>query len=548
MAAPDFNIGPSGPVQPVSTSRALTRVTPVAPQPVTNPEGAPLGRSGLTARDLLAAPDLIVVRSKTPGLALGMGLEQARGALIRNQPADALMALDEVWEGARNTESGWYLRGGSLTLLGLPGEASRVANQILEKRPESIANRFLLSLTSLAAGDLSAARQALADAAARRPGDALLIVQEALLLARNGNREDAEQLLRRAAVTFPGHPAIQYGRSLMRQAIREGSRVFDDPLSGLFNAFRTPRSTAAFNSIDAFDEGPSPIERPEMESRDVLNDALSRIGARVSLLSPEQTVTELRMLLQGLSSGGSLSLTISPSRAFSARSVISALIDALHNNESIHGQGWEARSIDGQWQRTEGVQRSDDSSADAFRATVRQLVNAMREGRTKDVEAILRRLDPAVDESKRAMLRGFAGVVRDSFATPALVRSADTESMLLPALRLGLGLLPPDETVIANRQSENRTVSGVSYAIDASRGWGTVGIAPHRLHGDEAAGIGLTGAVALLVVALIAFLSSHALVGFASAAAAAWLALRQGTARRNARRNENRGSYGEAKR
>ena len=121
-------------------------MTPVAPQPVTNPDVPSLGRSGLSARDLLSAPDQIVVRSKTPGLALGMGLEQARGALIRNQPTEALMTLDEVWEGARTTETGWYLRGGSLALLGLPAEASRIASQILNKRPDSIANRFLLSL------------------------------------------------------------------------------------------------------------------------------------------------------------------------------------------------------------------------------------------------------------------------------------------------------------------------------------------------------------------------------------------------------------------
>ncbi|MEP6778976.1 MAG: tetratricopeptide repeat protein [Gemmatimonadaceae bacterium] len=542
MAAPDFNVGPTGPVQPVSSSRALTRVTPVAPQPVTNPDGSAFGRSGVAPRDVLAAPDLIVVRSKTPGLALGMGLEQSRGALVRNQPTDALIALDEVWEGARNTETGWYLRGGSLALLGLPGEAARVANQLLEMRPDSIANRFLLSLTKLTTGDLSGARRSLADAAMHRPGDALLMVQEALLLARNGNREDAEQLLRSAAASFPDHPAIQYGRSLMRQALREGARVFDDPLNGLFNVLRTPRSTRAMNSIDPLDDIAARVENSTIESSDVLNDALSRIGGRVSLQTPEQTVAECRALLHGLSSGGSLLSSVSPARAFSARTLIGAIIDALHNGESIRGQGWDAQSIDGHWQRTNGAQGNDDSASDVFRSTVRQLVTAMREGRTRDVEAMLRRLDPAVDESKRTMLRNFAGIARETFATPPAMRSVDPEAMLLPALRLGLGLLPVDELLIAHKHGDTRTVSGVSYAIDGTRSWGVAGIASGRMRGDEAGTIGAAGALAVLVVALVAFTSSHAVVGFVSLGAAAWLAFWRGSAQRNAQRKRARGS------
>ena len=511
------------------------RVTPVAPQPVTNPDVPSLGRSGLSARDLLSAPDQIVVRSKTPGLALGMGLEQARGALIRNQPTEALMTLDEVWEGARTTETGWYLRGGSLALLGLPAEASRIASQILNKRPDSIANRFLLSLTKLTLGDLSGARMALTEAATRRPGDALLIVQEALLLARLGNRADAEQLLLNASTSFPDHPAIAYGRSLMRQALRDGARVFDEALNGLFIPSRTPRGSRALSSIDVPDAAAAQSELGALESGDVVNDALFRIGTRIALMTEEQLVAECRSLLIGLSAGGSLASAVSPSRALAARNVISAIIDALHNAESVHGQGWEAQSVDGQWQSTLRAPRNDEVMSNAFRGTVRELVNAMRDGRTNDVETILRRLDAAVDESRRGLLRGFAGRARELF-TPTSVRSIDPELTLLPALRLGLGLLPPDEAIIANRFGENRIVSGVSYAVDPARAWGASGSMPVRTRGDEGGTISLFGAVALLCAAVLAFAASHAVVGFVAVAVAGWLALRQGATQRNARR------------
>ncbi|MDQ6612174.1 MAG: hypothetical protein M3Y64_07050, partial [Gemmatimonadota bacterium] len=428
MASPDINIGPTGPPQPIPASRALTRVTPVAPQPVTNPDGAPLGRSGITTRDLLSAPDLIVVRSKTPAIALGMGLEQARGALIRNQPTDALMALDEVWEGARTTETGWYLRGGSLALLGLPIEAMRVANELLNKRANSTANQYLLSLAKLALSDVSGARAALVEAITRRPGDALLMVQEALLLARQGNREDAENLFATVTATFPEHPAIVYGRTQMRQALRDGARVFDDPLNALLIASRTPRSQSALNSIDIPDDSTPQHELGTPPSGDVVQGALTRFGARLPLLSDQQSVAECRALLIGLSSGGPLAASVSAARAFAARSVIGAILDALQNSDSERGLGWDAQSVDGQWQRAAAADRTDETNSDALHVTVRALVAAMKAGGGNEIEAILRRPEAAFDDHRRALLREFAGLVRAPHVTPPFFPGIEAES------------------------------------------------------------------------------------------------------------------------
>ena len=51
-----------------------------------------LADGSVEVADLVLAPDEVVVRSRTPAVALDLGLEHARGAMVRNLPADALAA------------------------------------------------------------------------------------------------------------------------------------------------------------------------------------------------------------------------------------------------------------------------------------------------------------------------------------------------------------------------------------------------------------------------------------------------------------------------
>ena len=85
-------------------STALVPLDPLSPQPTAAP-AHPLGRSGIDLLDILATTDAVATRGPTGAVALEVGLEHARGALLRNLPGDALAALDGVWERARKT--GW---------------------------------------------------------------------------------------------------------------------------------------------------------------------------------------------------------------------------------------------------------------------------------------------------------------------------------------------------------------------------------------------------------------------------------------------------------
>ncbi|MFO0205060.1 MAG: hypothetical protein ACK54L_02735, partial [Betaproteobacteria bacterium] len=77
--------------------------------------------------DLLLTADILEQRDGVAPVALEMGLEGARAALLRHQPGDALAALERVWSTAQRSEEGWYLRSGALTVMGLPGEGDRIA-------------------------------------------------------------------------------------------------------------------------------------------------------------------------------------------------------------------------------------------------------------------------------------------------------------------------------------------------------------------------------------------------------------------------------------
>ncbi len=350
---------------PVS-SRALVRIEPTPRSAPVGPSDdasgrAPLDRSGLNLLDLLDATDVLVERTDTAPVALEVGLERARGALLRNLPADALAALDHIWEGARRTEEGWYLRSGALTVLGLPAESDRVSEEGLAVRPTSTALRFLQSLARVVLGDLAGARNTLQSAQLLEPSDTLLLVQQAIVQAKQGDGAGAEQLLQRAALSSPEHPAIEYGRAGVRLAAsdvtRQRSRPTPIDVPTLRGEFEVPRTAMRVAEV---------LEAIERESTgDVTADALFRLGARVALLPSTETVRESRALLRAFSAGGTLATVGGAEQTHAARILLTAFAGVI----------------------SEGA----TDTAGPLRALVQQLVPMLRDGRLDDAARLVRR-------------------------------------------------------------------------------------------------------------------------------------------------------------
>lgn len=206
---------PGAAVRPVEPSRAL--VPPLEAIETTSAgQDVPLGRSGVSALDVLLTSDLVVEREAVAPTALEMGLEQARGALLRQQPGEALEALDAVWSRAAQSEEGWYLRAGALVLLGQPAESDRVAGEGLERAPQSVALRFLQSVARALGGDLTGARAALLGTLDTAPGHPVLVAQQVILQARQGRSGETGPLLERLSLAFPDHPATAWAQREVR--------------------------------------------------------------------------------------------------------------------------------------------------------------------------------------------------------------------------------------------------------------------------------------------------------------------------------------------
>ncbi|MEP6832916.1 MAG: hypothetical protein ABJB74_05950 [Gemmatimonas sp.] len=549
MASPDFNIGPTAPVTPPSASRALTRVTPVAPQRVSETPESPLKRSGLDIRELFNAPDQVVVRSRTPAVALELGLEQARGSMVRNQPGDALAALDEVWSGARHTESGWYLRGGSLALLGLPGEASRVVAEALRGNPQSPAINFLQSLTKLMLGDVGGAQSALTNATANSEPDPLLLIQGALVAAQNDDVGGAEELLRRVAANWPEHPALAYGRDMMREVLRNKSRDGKRALG--FS--RTPVLVDALDQEDAEPSAepnrvrsaaPETASTARDASGDVLADALSELGKLLVAGTKRQVLAEARVMLGSLSAGGTLASSVSAARAHAMRGILSAIMEALNTGATTPAFGWDAESVDGQWQRSTPDLSSNTALHDSnirgnelLLNTVREVVNAIRDGRPAEAEQQLRRARGSVGDTTIQLLRSVMSG-DDAFASQsppaqlggdqgnAYIRNGAPGHAFLAPLRLGLALLPDSELSGSKVQRTGSSDEAVTYAgamgasTFTSSGFGTL-----SMNGSAGS---LIAAVGLLAAAVLAFSASLPMLAVACAGGGAWLALRRG--------------------
>lgn len=349
-------ITPPSPARAVGTSRAVVRVTPAAPGQGVD-TGQPLSRSGLSLEALLGADDLLEARPEVRQGATAMGLSQARTALLRQLPGDALAALDDVWSGAQRSEEGWYLRAGALTVLGLPGEGDRVATEGLAQRPASLALRYLQSVARSVNGDWQGARAALAEALDAAPADPVLRLQQAVVLGRQGHLADASEIIAEVQQQGIEHPAVDWARGIVRGLTADRARG---------EARQTMRmASGEFAVIDADDLNGSagtaatggvreaqPGVRPDMQDavQDVLADdtvrwspadggdlvehAFASLGARIVQRGDGLPANDMRVLMRALSAGGTLMGSCTPDQAHAARTLLGQLLESIRQLEA----------------------------------------------------------------------------------------------------------------------------------------------------------------------------------------------------------------------
>ncbi len=531
---------PLGPVSPVAPSTAVVPVAPTGSRGPTAPS-SPLGRSGLALLDVIGTTDLLVERTTVAPVALNVGLETARGALLRGLAAESLATLDGVWERAQRTEEGWYLRSGALTVLGLPGDAERVATEALERQPWSAALCFMQSLARLASGDLSGARSAIAAAIEQRETHPVLLMQQVIVLAQQGHRREAERRLQQLLQLFPDHPAVDVARTSLRSIAADHTRSTSRSTLSHGVEERALFTTGDYEVFEAFgavvgDVAPDPDVRGEWNGpivATVAERAMARLGARFAMLPVTDAVREGRVLLRAFSAGGSMAGACTPEEAHAARGVLTAIVVALTNG------GAPARVTDG---------------ASPLEVLLSQWLPLLQAERFEDAARVLRRLGASIPDAQRRLLAACAPMSLESpsrdarersvpsfgaIAYEGLVQGEPATGPLVP-VRLGLALL--DE-----RAPVRVTPHGLSVgALDVDgRGWGAAlaasaaAAALPRVR-DEGAGMRIA-ALLCVVMAAGAGTSGAGAVAVAFAIGAAWLGLR-GMERSEARtyRDRNR--------
>lgn len=356
----DTPMVPATPAGSVGGARAIVRVTPAAPAEGVGTDGL-LSRSGLRRDALFDTADLLETREPIPRGATAMGLAQARTALLRQLPGDALAALDQVWSGAQRSEEGWYLRAGALTVLGLPGEGERVASEGLDRRPTSLALRYLQSVTRAMTGDWSGARVALTGALDLAPDDPVLRLQHAVVLARQGHLRDASEIVAAVQQQFAEHPAVGWVRAILRsltadRARRESrattfpddedfgsgapfiARSDDDPVGGT-----TAREASPFPAMGDDDDegrtGAGPVDDDSVpwspaDGGDLVEHAFGSLGARIVRRTEGLPTADMRGLMRALSAGGALMGSCTPEQAHAARTLVGQLLDATRQLEA----------------------------------------------------------------------------------------------------------------------------------------------------------------------------------------------------------------------
>ncbi len=387
---------PGAPVRPAEPSRAVVPATEVTQTP--RESESPLGRSGLSALDVLLTSDLVVEREPVALTALEMGLESARGALLRQQPGEALAALDAVWSRASMSEEGWYLRAGALILDGQLDESDRVADDGLERAPTSMALRFVQSVSRLLSGDVQGARAALLqtlDATLEHP---VLLAQHAILQARQGRGGESGKLLQHLSAQFPEHPATQWAEGEVR-AIRS-MRAREASSSGDFEVIAEPSLlTDAAESAAAISE-----ERALLVDSDAGESAFARLGVRLAVGGRTDAIEMARMLIRAFTTGGALSSSVLPEQAHGARSVLIAIVNTLRQDARAPGA-----------------------------ALVRQVVEALRDGRTNDIARLIAREGRTVPYPQR---RWIAALLREVAPTVVVHRDTPTHAVRVDAIQV----------------------------------------------------------------------------------------------------------------
>ncbi len=424
-----------------------------------------------------------------------VGLEQSRGALLRNLPGEALTLLDGVWDGAQRTEEGWYLRAAALTLQGLPGEGDRVADAGLAQRPTSLALRFMQSVARFAVGDVAGARASLQPALAQAPRDPVLAVQHALVHARFGDTRGAEKLLAMLEASSPSHPVVKWGRAALRALIADAQRSQSTPSRGavLSYANDAPLVDDIFGATTHGGDatvleavvGDVDVDVSDVAPSDVAATALARFGARIATRSDDEIAREARVLMRAFSAGGSLVSSTRPEQAHAARVVLTTFLVSVSRERADVPSPVRAM-ID----QVIPLLRSEHA-VDADRLVQRQSVFA-REPIGRLLLAIVRGAILArggvstLDSAARATPLGSPIFERDGTpASGAAVIGREIDSGTLVPVRLGLSLLHETratrladarntETPSAAMRSLDRSMTPIAQRANADgkeRGW-----------------------------------------------------------------------------
>lgn len=505
-------ITPPSPTRAVGTSRAVVRVTPAAPGQGVD-TGQPLSRSGLSLEALLGADDLLEARAEVRQGATAMGLSQARTALLRQLPGDALAALDDVWSGAQRSEEGWYLRAGALTVLGLPGEGDRVATEGLAQRPASLALRYLQSVARSVNGDWQGARAALAEALDAAPADPVLRLQQAVVLGRQGHLADANEIIAEVQQQGTEHPAVDWARGIvrgltadrargearqtMRMASGEFAVVDADDLSGstgpaTTDGVRDGRSGVRPDMQDAVQDAlaDDAVRWSPADGGDLVEHAFASLGARLVQRGDGLPANDMRVLMRALSAGGTLMGSCTPDQAHAARTLLGQLLESIRqldastvirptpsvglaallaalrrDDHAEAGRLWRRSSI----AVPPGARRLMQALLDGARAVRETSASAASDARGAT--------DTTPD--RNAEMRRFR---QDGVSFASIVRNERDDGVLLP-VRFGLSLLREAPDPVAGEyggdyRDEYRGESGAFAAIH-----GRVGTPPMSLEG-----------------------------------------------------------------
>ncbi len=532
-AAGGAAIPPAGPTRPVSPSRALVPVEKAGPRALP-PHGSPLDRSGVALEDLLFAPDLLETRQAVAPVALEMGLESARGQLLRQLPGDALVSLDAIWPGAATTEEGWYLRSGALTVLGHPGDGDRIASAGLETQPGSLALRLMQSVARAVLGDLSGARAALAPALDAAPGNPVLTAQQAVVLARQGHVDDAGALLDGLALEAPNHPAVSWARLAVRSA--RADRARSGVRAAYSDARRTPPSAnASIVGDPVVDESLDEVDAAEIDAAldvlpadeehgDLVTAAFVNLGRRIARSPDDDLLRATRTLLRACSTGGTLASAGLPDDAHAARQLLTAILVVIRQDAAAPSP---VGTFMAQWlpllrppHREDGSDRLDEALRLLRRAgasmppAVRRLLDVLLEGATHTDRAVHDRTD-----------RGVTGEF-------TVVTPVERESGPLLPVRLGLSLLTESAASRAFERSQiiEDAPSGTPRGELSGEGWGAARANPARA--TETAADATTSGVSLPVILCVAggigaAMNGAALLAGVLGAAAVIIALRR---------------------